>query len=512
MEAAMTQDHLLAGRYEIEAELGRGASATVYRARDIILDRRVALKVLASVLAADPEFMQRFQQEARLAARLDHPHIVTVYDAGALPDGRAYVAMRLLEGTVLDRLIAQRAPLPAGEIISIVTQLAAALAYVHAAGLVHRDVKPGNVMVSPSGWATLTDFGIARALETARLTLPGLSIGTPRYMAPEQVRGEEVSPATDTYALGVIAFEMLAGRPPFEGEGTTLMYKIVHEEPPEVTVFNQQVPSAVVPVLERALAKNPADRWETVEAFAQVLEQALAVAPAVQPPQQDETQISPVIPVEPSASSAADVTVAAVSEDLTRRATVEGLSLPQTESNEAPAAVVTPVPPEGGGSQHADDGVPPARLRLPLLRSRLWLAVAGGAALILLVGIFVVARGYFGAGEKDLFIVAPSEGALVTSPITITVDFPGVIFKPPEAGDPSAFHLHYFIDVDPRTLPADAPLPLGRSRIIHSASTSLSLPLSPGTHTVWVEMTGNDHIPLSPRVIAKTTFTVRPGR
>ena len=274
----MSTPELISDRYAIEAELGSGATATVYRALDRVLQRQVALKVIAPAHTNDPDFSERFDQEARLAARLDHPNIVTVHDVGTTADGRGYISMRLLEGESLDRIIAKRAPLPPAETGSVITQLASALDYTHGQGMVHRDVKPSNVVVDPGGRATLTDFGIARALDSARLTMTGLTVGTPRYMSPEQVRGEDLTAATDVYSLAVIAYEMLAGRAPFEGQGTGLMFKIVHEDPPDVTAVNPGIPEAIATSLRRALAKDPASRWPSAGAFAAALEQGIAGA------------------------------------------------------------------------------------------------------------------------------------------------------------------------------------------------------------------------------------------
>lgn len=292
----------IADRYEIIAELGRGASATVYHARDTVLDRPVALKVLSSTLMTDPDFVARFEQEARLSARLHHPNIVTVHDVGTAEDGRAFIAMGLVEGEGLDEAIARTGRMSLDEAVPILRQLASALDYTHANGLIHRDVKPSNARIDKAGAVTLTDFGIARALDSARMTLPGLTIGTPRYMSPEQVRGAEVTAATDIYALAVIAFEMLTGQSPFEGDGTALMYKIVHEQPSSPRVLNPAISAQVAAVLDRGLAKAPEDRWPSAGAFVDALERARepAVVPVDAP-----TQVSPALTETAAAPAAA---------------------------------------------------------------------------------------------------------------------------------------------------------------------------------------------------------------
>jgi len=354
-------EEVVAGRYAIQEELGRGASATVFRARDTLLQRPVALKVISASLAADPEFKWRFEQEALLSAKLDHPHIVTVHDVGTLPDGRGFIAMRLLEGPSLDRLLTERGKLPPDQVVDLIKQLASALDYTHAAGLVHRDVKPSNVKVDASGWATLTDFGIARALDSARVTLPGLTIGTPRYMSPEQVRGEEASPATDVYSLGVMAYEMLAGRPPFEGDGTALMYKIVHEEPPPPEQFNPSLPPEIASVIGTALAKNPADRWPSAGAFASALAEGLSLSTAraaALSPDEMATRVSVPPPLAATVVAPADDATAvvpsaapevtAVAPPLAATASAPADPLPPGPVAVAPAAEGPPVPPKKG--------------------------------------------------------------------------------------------------------------------------------------------------------------------
>ncbi len=314
---SMTQES--GERYEIQEELGRGGSAAVVRAYDRVLERQVALKILSGPIANDPEFMSRFEREARLAARLDHPNIVTIYDFGRFGDGRGFISMRLLAGRGLEKILAQEWPLESESLIAIVSQVAAALDYTHSMGMVHRDVKPNNVIVDGSGRATLTDFGIARAFDSARVTMTGLSIGTPRYMAPEQIRGEDVTSAADVYALGVMTFELLAGRGPFEGEGTALMYKIVHETAPPVSALNAGLSAEVAAVVSRALAKEPGERWPSAGAFADALAAALrgtGSRPVAAPPVDQPTLVAPARftgknPVPPASTPAQSPPVAA---------------------------------------------------------------------------------------------------------------------------------------------------------------------------------------------------------
>lgn len=263
----MTEE-AVAGRYEIAREIGRGASATVYRAHDRTLDRDVAIKIVAPALANDPSFVDRFMREARLAAGLNHPNIVTVHDVGETADGRPFLTMPLVSGSSLESVMHASAPLPMSEVSRILTELASALDYLHGQGLIHRDVKPSNVLIEESGRVLLADFGVAYAREAARYTMTGAVLGTPRYMAPEQMLGEEPTAATDVYAMGVLAFEMLAGAPPFQGTGTGLMYRIVHEPPPPVSSITPGIPPGVESAIVRALQKDPADRWASPGEFA----------------------------------------------------------------------------------------------------------------------------------------------------------------------------------------------------------------------------------------------------
>ncbi|MBN1810791.1 MAG: SUMF1/EgtB/PvdO family nonheme iron enzyme [Anaerolineae bacterium] len=265
------------GKYEILEELGRGGFAVVYKARDTTLNRVVALKVLHPQLTADPKFVQRFHQEAQIAAQLNHPHIVTIHEIGE-EAGRHYLAMAFLPGRTLDKRLAKGPP-AVGQAISIVEQVADALGAIHKRGLVHRDIKPANIMVDDEGHATLLDFGIVRAAEGTRLTTSMAILGTPEYMAPEQAdpaEVEEIDWRADVYALGAVAYEMLVGRPPFTGKSPTkVLYQHVHEPPPEPTALNPNLPAGLEPVLLKALAKQRENRFQQAQTFAAQMRQSL---------------------------------------------------------------------------------------------------------------------------------------------------------------------------------------------------------------------------------------------
>ncbi|MGC9335537.1 MAG: protein kinase domain-containing protein, partial [Anaerolineae bacterium] len=235
----------------------------------------VALKVLAPHLSWQEEFVQRFLREARAAARLKHPNIVTIYDVGRA-SGWYYFAMDYVEGRTLAEIAEQRGATPADEVLRLIRPLAEALDYAHEQGLIHRDVKPSNIIVGKEGTTTLTDFGIVHAAQTTRLTQTGTVLGTPEYMSPEQARGDEVDQRTDQYSLAIVAYEMLAGKVPFKAESTpTLLHKIVHEAPPPLQAARPDLPAAVTHVLARALAKQREERYESCVRFVDDLQQAL---------------------------------------------------------------------------------------------------------------------------------------------------------------------------------------------------------------------------------------------
>ena len=246
------------GRYRLETLLGRGGMAEVWRASDTKLARTVAVKVIHASYAQDPHFAERFLREARVVASLEHPNILPVYDFGD-EDGIPFLVMpHLAGGTLRDRLRGR--PAPIGVAAAWIRQLADALDAAHAAGVLHRDVKPANVLLGKDDRLFLADFGIAKMVETLTgLTATGVVVGTPVYMAPEQAQGQSASPATDRYALAVVAYEILAGRPPFDGENPlSLMHQHVSTPPPALSSRVSGLPSGLDAVFERALSKNPA--------------------------------------------------------------------------------------------------------------------------------------------------------------------------------------------------------------------------------------------------------------
>ena len=314
--------------YLIERQLGRGGMGVVYLAQHIGLGRRAAVKVLAPELADQEGFKERFVRESQLAASLDHPNIVPVYDAGER-DGVLFIAMRYVEGTDLAAVIEHS---PAGiepkRALSLLSQIADALDAAHAAGLVHRDVKPGNVLVGAptrSGgreWAYLTDFGLTRRLEaTTRITRTGMFMGTLQYVAPEHIRGEALDGRADQYALACMLFEGLTGRPPFVKEVEfALLSSHLSEPPPAVTSANPGLPGALDDVLARGMAKTPDERYETCTALLDAA--ATAALRAGRPPMPSGAASLPAPPVVRSSAPA-----------------------PTTASSAPPPMTATPPPP-----------------------------------------------------------------------------------------------------------------------------------------------------------------------
>src|SRR5688500_1055422 len=263
----------LAPQYRLERELGRGGMGVVFLATDTTLDRSVAIKVVHPELAAHPSIARRFLSEARTIARLRHPSIVTVHAAGTA-EGLLYYVMDQVDGESLrDRLNRER-KLPVAEVARIVADLAAALDTAGRAGVVHRDVKPENVLLERgTGRALLADFGIARAMaaDGATSTGQGVAVGTPSYMSPEQAAGEEVDSRSDLYGLGVVAYEMLAGHPPFQGSNRVVVSRHIAERPVPIERLRPECPKPLAGAVMKALEKHPGERWQTGEELRQAV-------------------------------------------------------------------------------------------------------------------------------------------------------------------------------------------------------------------------------------------------
>jgi serine/threonine-protein kinase len=265
----------LSGRYEIDGRLGSGGMSTVHRATDRILERTVAVKILAEHLSDDERFVARFRREALAVAKLIHPNIVQVYDTG-IDEGRHYIVMEYVEGRSGAQILQRQGPIDARAAAEIGIQACAGLDYAHRRGIIHRDVKPGNLMIvgGPVGGGShltvkLTDFGIARAIEQTRITQVGSVVGTAAYLSPEQVRGEEATPATDVYALGVVLYQFLTGRLPYEGSTLAeLAVRQQNERPLPPSTYNDEVPEAIGGAVLRALEGDPGRRYASADEFA----------------------------------------------------------------------------------------------------------------------------------------------------------------------------------------------------------------------------------------------------
>jgi eukaryotic-like serine/threonine-protein kinase len=283
----------LGGRYRLDEEIARGGMSTVYRAFDTVLERPVAIKLMHREIAADADQLERFRRESRAVAQLSHPHIVTVIDAGEEPDAEypeagqgappatPYIVFEYVDGETLKELIRRRGPLQITEAIAYAIEIARALGAAHEHQIVHRDVKPQNVLLTEEGIAKITDFGIARTLTEQGLTIDGRVLGTTDYVSPEQALGHKVTAPSDVYSLGVVLYEMLAGAVPFSGQSpVAVAMRHVREEIPDVQQRRPEVSAATAAVVERATAKDLAVRYPDMAALLADLEEALAIEAA----------------------------------------------------------------------------------------------------------------------------------------------------------------------------------------------------------------------------------------
>src|SRR5271166_6459036 len=277
---------VIGGRYRLDAEIGRGGMSTVYRAFDTVLERPVAIKLMHREIAADSDQLERFRREARSVAQLNHPHVVTVIDAGEEPstdeeppgEGTPYIVLEYVEGETLKDLIRREGPLEILKAIAYAIEIARALGAAHERLIVHRDVKPHNILIGVEGGAKITDFGIARTLTEEGLTLAGRVLGTTDYVSPEQALGEPVTGQLDLYSLGVVLYEMLTGDVPFHGDSpVAVAMKHVREEVPDVQDLRPEVSAATAAVLDRALAKDLGRRYPDATTMVSDLEDVLAI-------------------------------------------------------------------------------------------------------------------------------------------------------------------------------------------------------------------------------------------
>src|SRR5215813_1887909 len=290
---------MLGGRYRLEERIASGGMGDVWRCVDDVLGRTVAVKILLSSLLEEAGFTERFRVEARTMATINHPGVVDIYDYGSDSTVGAYLVMEYVEGDALSRTLNRVSRLTPARTMALIAQAADALQAAHEKGIVHRDVKPGNLLVRPNGTLVLTDFGIARSAQVGQLTQAGAVLGTASYISPEQASGAVATPLSDIYALGVVAYQCLSGRRPYEGDNPLeIAMKHVRDNAPPLPT---DIPAPVRQIVERAMAKDPAARWPSAAALAQVARRAsaqlaaagMATGTATRPPQQAPTSGGP---------------------------------------------------------------------------------------------------------------------------------------------------------------------------------------------------------------------------
>ena len=333
----------LAGEYDVERELGRGGMAIVFKATEIALHRAVALKVLPPEMAVTPSISERFKREARMAASLDHPNIIDVYRVGQA-GGISYIAMKYVEGRALDEVIESQGALPLPAVLLIMRSAVSALAAAHERGIIHRDIKGGNILLDLEGRVTVSDFGIARAVEEATLTASGAVIGTPYFMAPEQCAGLPLGPQVDQYAMGIVTFQMLTGSVPFKADSMMgIMHHHFSTPVPDLGSVRAGIPAALLAVVHRALSKTPEERYATTYDM-------LAAVEAVPFSDADRREAEAVLrrlarKSRVSKVDAGPVTTPPPSYLSARRESLEPATLPPAPAGSPPAIAVSASPP-----------------------------------------------------------------------------------------------------------------------------------------------------------------------
>jgi serine/threonine-protein kinase len=344
----MTTDQLFAGRYRLEGRLGVGGMSTVRLAFDTRLERNVAVKLLAEHLAQDASFVSRFRREALAAARLVHPNIVQVFDFGSDQESsRQFIVMEYVDGQSCAEILRERGHLDPEESVDILAQSCRGLDYAHRNGVVHRDVKPGNLLLSDDGMIKLADFGIAKAAEQSDITKVGSVLGTAAYLSPEQARGEPAGPASDLYALGVVAYQLMAGRLPYQAASLTDLARQQSTPPPRLDDLVPGVPASLAAAVQRALASDLAERYSDAGEMERALQQGLDG--------RGPTSVSETAwlgPDDPTESTHALSRTSATSALPPRRRQLEPIDEPP------PVRVPAPVPPRGAARSRS---APPPR-------------------------------------------------------------------------------------------------------------------------------------------------------
>ncbi|MGD0483563.1 MAG: protein kinase, partial [Gemmatimonadales bacterium] len=488
-EAEIVRD-ALKDEYELEKELGRGGMAIVFKARDKSLEREVAIKVLPFSLSFDAEFVERFQREARTAGKLEHPNIIPIYRVGK--SGRViYFVMKFIRGKSLSAVVEARGAIPVPELKRVLIECARALGFAHKHGIVHRDIKPDNIMFDELGQAIVTDFGIAKAQSGARLTGTGMSIGTPHYMSPEQARAQNLDGRSDIYSLGVVAYQCLTGHVPFDGEDSfSIGYKHIMEELPVPPLENADQ-RELFAVIQKMMAKKAEDRFQTAEDVVHALESLGGPSARVS---MTDLATMPTRAIEPMKAPPPAISVAATT-PLPRASASMGVPADVAAAAAAKAAAAGPP----AGPAKGKPAPRPAPRPAPKGKSKAPFYALGGVAVVALaLGGYMV----FGRGASPVAVVPPAD---TTHPATAMpdtakarADSAAAHAAAPAAAPAPASHAPSRPSQPPAAVPSGPPGTLslagsipGSARItVDNRRSSQHEKLPPGRHTLRVEAQG----------------------